>query len=121
MVSQVSKALDLQRVGPGVSGQAGDKEGVELVRTYPHLLGEVELAEGDSVFDEQREVLGLYQQGLPAGRGEVNGRVWWSWGPALQWRETYVGTLPLSTGHQAWISQVLWVSLNTTHWPVFIP
>lgn len=104
-----------------MSGQAGDKEGVEIVRTHPHLLGEVELAEGDSVFDEQREVLGLYQQGLPAGRGEVNGRVWWSWGPALQWRETYVGTLPLSTGHQAWISQVLWVSLNTTHWPVFIP
>lgn len=35
--------------------------------------------------------------------------------------ETYMGTMLLSTGHQPWISQVLWVSLNTTHWPVFMP
>lgn len=65
----------LQGVGPEkgrgrrVSGQAGNKEGLGPARTHPHLLGEVELAEGDCVFDEQCEVLGLDQQGLPAGGG----------------------------------------------------
>lgn len=36
---------------------------------------------------------------------------------AFPWekKETYLGTAPLSTGHQLQISQVLWVPLNTTH------
>lgn len=40
------------------------------MRTHPRLLGEVELAESDSVFDEQCEVLCLDQQGLPVGEGK---------------------------------------------------
>lgn len=35
--------------------------------THPCLLGEVKFAEGDSIFDEQCEVLSLDQQRLPVG------------------------------------------------------
>lgn len=57
---------------------------------------------------------------LPVGEGG-EGQALLSWGPALGVGETYTGTVLLSTGHQPRISQVLWVSLNTTHWPVFMP
>lgn len=127
-VLEIGVVPGLQGIGPkrgrgrGMSGQAGSKKGRGLPETHPRLLGEVELAEDNCVFDEQCEVLGLDQQGLPAGRtGEVRAG---SAGPgALPWGlgKTYTGTVPLSTGHQPQISHVLWVPLNTTHWPVFMP
>lgn len=60
------------------------------MKTHPCLLGEVELAESDSVFDEQCEVLCLDQQGLPVGRGSqgqallVLGPCLGSWGRLTQ-------------------------------------
>lgn len=45
-----------------------------LASTCPHSLRKVEFAEGDSVFDEQREVLGLDQQGPPVSR-RYNARI----------------------------------------------
>lgn len=85
-------------------------------KTCPCLLGEVELAEGDSVFDEKCEVLGLNQQGFPEDRW-CTGSILLILGPALprERKETHLGTAPRSTGHQLQISQVLWVPLNTTH------
>lgn len=48
-------------MGEGRLGQDGDKGRLGPARTHPYLLGEAELAESDSVFDEQCKVLGLDQ------------------------------------------------------------
>lgn len=64
----MSRALDLR--GRRGSGQAGGRRVFGLLPPpppNPRLLGEVKLAEGDGVFDEQGEVLSLEKQGLPAG------------------------------------------------------
>lgn len=60
-------------------------------------------------------VEGKFMQGRLCSSGALPWR-WEGWE-----RDTYTGTVLLSTGHQPWISQVLWVPLNSTHWPVFMP
>lgn len=58
MLSQVSKALVLERTLILIRRLRGH-EGSGLSQDLPMLPGEVELVEGCSIFDEEREVLGL--------------------------------------------------------------
>lgn len=115
-----------ERGGPG-SGQAGDTEGLRPARTLPPYLEKLNLLKvtvflmNSVKFSAWTSRGFLWGRGQGGGGGAVSGRLCGPGAGMEDAGETYTGTAPLSTGHQPRISQVLWVPLNTTHWPVFMP